>query len=126
MLTACIVTEASHGAEETPVVRATTPTQMWNLVGNGITFGSVVLFESSTDSFFSVRNEWQQDVGMIDAMGRAWAFQPHQKEAQWVGSGSVVSGAARILGVEGEPELQDAPLPDSGAPVSQIIGPQTD
>ena len=122
----CIVSETSYSAVETPVVRSTKPVEMWNLVTDGVVVGSVVLFASDSDRFFSVRNEWQQDIGMIDAMGRAFAFVPHQKEAEWVSSGSVVSGAAKILGIDGDSELHEVPLPADLVPATVQSGSNTD
>jgi len=83
---------------------------MWQVFENEALIGSVVLFESESDSFFSVRNEWQQDVGMIDATGRAWAFRPHSADAEWVGSGSIAVGAGQILEAAGEVALREVAI----------------
>jgi len=106
----CVITEGHKGADEVPVIRSTQPERMWEVLAEGSVIGSVVLFESESDSFFSVRNEWQQDVGMIDSMGRAWAFQPHNEEAEWVGSGGIATGAGQILGATGEVEIREVEL----------------
>ena len=108
----CVITEGHKGSEEVPVIRSTQPERMWEVIEDGSVIGSVVLFESESDSFFSVRNEWQQDVGMIDSMGRAWAFQPHNEEEEWMGSGGIATGAGQILGATGEVEIREVALSD--------------
>jgi len=106
----CVITEGSKGSDEVPVIRSTQPERMWEVFEDGSLVGSVVLFESKKDSFFSVRNEWQQDVGMIDSMGRAWAFKPHDEEAEWMGSGGIATGAGQILGATGEVVIREVEL----------------
>ena len=44
-----------------------------------------------------MRNPWQQELGTIDAQGRAWRFVPHEREARWVGTGTLAEGARAIL-----------------------------
>jgi hypothetical protein len=46
---------------------------------------------------FVVRNSWRQDLGVIDRLGRAYRFRPHAEEPDWLGTGTVEGGAARIL-----------------------------
>jgi hypothetical protein len=43
-----------------------------------------------------VRNPWDQDVGMIDHLGRSWKRVPHEEDA-WLGTGTVLEGVQRIL-----------------------------
>jgi hypothetical protein len=80
------------------------PQRAWNAVESGRVIGSVVLFVDSNSpddparQFFSVRNPFQQELGTLDGFGRAYKFVPHQREAQLVGSGTVLDGARRILG----------------------------
>ncbi len=109
-LHSCIVTEEHREAGEDPVIRSSQAARMWEVVADGVVIGSVVLFESKADSFFSVRNEWHQDVGMIDSMGRAWAFEPHEEEAKWLGSGSIATGAGQILEAAGEVVIREVGL----------------
>ena len=48
-------------------------------------------------SFYSVRNQHHQELGLVDTHGRAWRFEPFEKEPNWLGSGSVSDGVSRIL-----------------------------
>jgi hypothetical protein len=67
--------------------------------------------------FFSVRNPLQQELGSIDALGRAWRFVPHEREAHWVGTGTLLEGARRILGASDGATLVEISLSDlRGAP----------
>jgi len=62
--------------------------------------GTVVRFEEDSDperAFYSVRNRAGQEVGIVDLLGRAWRHRPHQPEAEWLGSGTVLAGARAIL-----------------------------
>lgn len=92
------VRETDHGEA---VVRRARPTRAWRAVSEGRVLGVVVLFEEGageTGRFFSVRNAWMQDLGMIDDTGRAWAFRPHEEQPVWLTTGTVAEGAAEILG----------------------------
>jgi hypothetical protein len=64
----------------------------------------------SRRSFYSVRNELDQAIGLIDVHGRAYRFRPHQAEAEWLGTGTVLEGAQRILGSDGPCELVELRL----------------
>ncbi|MFT6364299.1 MAG: hypothetical protein ACJAZ8_002724, partial [Planctomycetota bacterium] len=48
-------------------------------------------------SFYSVRNLHHQELGLVDTHGRAWRFEPFDREPNWLGSGSVPDGVSRIL-----------------------------
>ncbi len=111
----CQVTESARSASPTPFVRTAKPVQAWLVVDGETELGSVVLFstpgeDGAVDAFFSIRNVWQQDLGIVDEMGRAWAFRAHAQESQWVGSGTVASGAARILGASSACRLVEIAL----------------
>jgi len=97
----CRVHEHQHLAEPSvALVQRAQPFRAWRVANAAGQVGVVVEFRSSSGagkSFYSVRNAWQQDLGMIDELGRAWAYQPHEREARWVGTGTVAEGAARIL-----------------------------
>lgn len=87
-------------------------TRAWRVESDGKTVGSVVHFRETTPPhrvLFAVRNVHDQDVGRIDAKGRAWRERPHQ-EPDWVGTGTVVNGIRLILGLPEEPELHELPL----------------
>ncbi|MCE9594110.1 MAG: hypothetical protein K8S98_07950 [Planctomycetes bacterium] len=80
------------------------PQRAWNVLDGGKPIGSIVLYadpEAPTDpakQYFSVRNPFQQELGSMDGLGRAWKFSPHQREARLIGAGTVLEGARRILG----------------------------
>ncbi|MEX1024819.1 MAG: hypothetical protein WD226_07035 [Planctomycetota bacterium] len=84
-------------AREAATVRTGTPSAGWNVLDDGELAGSAVLFSGRDDGTYVVRNAWGQDLGLVDGLGRAWRFAPHQTEAEWVGSGSVQDGVAEIL-----------------------------
>lgn len=113
---ACEVIEIRQPARTPAVARTAQPVRAWRIVADGEDRGVVVLFRSAdSGTFFSVRNAWQQDLGLVDEVGRAWAFRAHAAEPEWVGSGSVAQGAGRILGTEEAPELVEVPLATLGA-----------
>lgn len=89
------------------------PRRAWEVVDLDRVVGVVVEFDAlGTDPrrFFSVRNTWHQELGLVDAVGRAWRYQPHARDAEWVGTGTIVEGAARILGTRPEAELIEVRL----------------
>jgi len=75
----------------------------WNAVAGGALLGRVVLFEAEDRPdapVFMVQNEVGQDLGLVDGLGRAWRYRPHQRDAEWLGTGTVAEGVALILGAE--------------------------
>ncbi len=95
-------------AEEAPVgldqavVRATPATATWVAQSGKRKVGSVVRYQEAAGPrrhLFGVRNIHDQDLGLIDASGRAWRLRPHG-EPELLGTGTVLEGACRILGVE--------------------------
>ena len=97
------------------------PRRAWNLVDQGQVLGSVVLFADpaapadASRQFFSVRNPFQQELGTVDGLGRAWRFQPHRRDAALLGTGTVLEGARRILSGSSSAELAEVPLELLGA-----------
>ena len=86
--------EAVH-VERGPAARS------WNVLADELVVGRVVLFEAPDRPeapVFMVQNEVGQDLGLVDGLGRAWRYHPHQRDAEWLGTGTVAEGAARILG----------------------------
>jgi hypothetical protein len=82
------------------IVSSAQPVRAWKVVSEGRELGAVVQFDASQGGagrYYSVRNPWQQELGTIDAMGRAWRFVPHEREARWVATGTLAEGAAAIL-----------------------------
>lgn len=102
----------------------TEPLQAWRVVAEGTTLGYVVRFgepaapERAEHQFFSVRNPWQQELGSIDGLGRAWRFVPHGDEPEWVSTGTVQGGATRILGASQAAVLEEIPLESLGGNAS--------
>jgi len=113
-------TETAPAGLHLAVVRTGQPVRAWKLVSAGSELGAVVQFDAPEDPdapvgrFYSVRNPWQQELGTIDAQGRAWRFVPHEREARWVATGTLLDGACAILlpdGHAGPPaELIEVPL----------------
>jgi hypothetical protein len=102
----------AHGA--LPVRAA--PVRAWDVVDPGGGGGYVVEFRDQSDearSFFSVRNREQQELGLIDGLGRAWRYRPHQ-EPEWVGTGTVLAGASVILGLGNEARMEEVALGPAG------------
>ncbi len=88
----------------------------WRLSSADHTLGYVVLFgdprapERVHQVIYSVRNPWQQELGTIDGLGRAWRFVPHQREAEWLKTGTVLGGARAILAAPAEAAFEEIPL----------------
>lgn len=98
----CVTSTTTVGAVETKgALLSVAPAERAWLVEDEESFlGSVVRFtrpEGSHEFFFMVRNPWDQDVGMIDHLGRTWKRVPHEEDA-WLGTGTVLEGVQRILG----------------------------
>ena len=108
LVTSCrtIATPASQVSHAAPRLGARART--WEVRRNGEALGLVVLFQKSgrvSDSVYVVRNPWQQDLGLIDGLGRAFRYVPHREEPTWVGSGTVLTGALAILDVHDSCEM---------------------
>jgi len=105
-LVACRTTVSVTRAplESVPMASAL-PERAFELVEAGRVVGVIVEFVELRGSrrFFSVRNEQQQELGLVDQDGRWWRYVAHaEKGAEWIGTGTVLEGAARILGVSAE------------------------
>lgn len=91
-----------------PAVRA------WVVVESGAVAGSVVRYaERGQDGRFlyMVRNIWDQDLGLVDELGRAWRRVPHEED-RWIGTGTVAQGVRSILEVGDAASLSERPLED--------------
>jgi len=99
-LHACSVTTTVQPlSAESAVITPVPAAGQWVVVERGIERGSVVRYAEPGDSrrlLYAVRNRWSQDIGLIDAMGRAWRRVPHGED-RWLGTGTVLDGARRIL-----------------------------
>ncbi len=87
--------------------------EAWEVVAGGRVVGVTVRFatsESPPRRFFSVRNEFQQELGFIDADGRCYRYQAGEAQARWLGSGTVRDGVLLILELGPESELSEVEL----------------
>ncbi len=96
-------TTVSTSPPSTPnaVVTRTVANRAWEVWSASECLGSVVRYEDPADptrAFYAVRNTEQQDLGVVDLEGRAWRYMAHEHDPAWLGTGTVVQGAARILG----------------------------
>jgi len=105
----CRVTETESPVYvENAGIRRAKPSRIWSVVTEDGVVGEVVYCVSTgrpEDSFYMVRNLWQQDLGLIDSLGRAYRYVPHRSEPAWVVTGTVAQGAAGILLLAGECDL---------------------
>ena len=122
----CLTTETRRhlSSTATPEVRVGALTRVWEIYSGDELAGRIVLFQAqgaARDSVYTVRNPWQQDIGLIDGLGRAYRYVPHQREPSWVGSGTVAQGVERILGLASPCRLVEvaSPAPDSPAPADE-------
>src|SRR5262245_26057068 len=110
LVSGCLTTEMRPVASPpAPVVRVGARARMGEVRGSDARLGLVVRCQehgAARDSVYVVRNPWHQDLGLIDGLGRAYRYLPHEEEPAWVGSGTVLQGAERILDAS-ECELVD-------------------
>jgi len=112
--TACITErESSPPGLDSAVVQRARAVQSWSIHERGARVGSVVRYEHVNEPeryFYMVRNRHDQDLGMIDALGRIFRQRPHSEEPEQIGSGSVLEGARRILRLGKRAELREMPV----------------
>jgi hypothetical protein len=92
-------------------------TKRWEVRDAGAVRGIVLELTSMEDDpriFFLVQNAEQQDLGLVDALGRAWRYRAHAREPDWVSTGTVLQGARAILGLGATAEM--VALPDEIRP----------
>lgn len=102
-------TVSSPVVEESRVTTAPAGT-VWEVRERGALVGYVVRFREPGDdgrTFFSVRNPSHQELGLVDEHGRAYRYHPHEREPEWLGSGTVLDGVARILDLGEGAELRE-------------------
>lgn len=113
----CTTTE-SLSVEQSPLVSRARAVRAWELVEEGPrAVGILVQFRGIEDPeqfFYSVRNLHLQDLGMIDSQGRTWRYRPHEREAEWLWTGTVAEGARRILGASSASVLREVDLASLG------------
>lgn len=102
------VEQSPAGADEARVTR-TELLGTWTVRCAGEVRGEVLLFREPTGvrrSIYVVRNRHGQDLGLVDELGRAWRRRVHAGEPDLLGTGDLLTGALRVLG------LEDAPSPE--------------
>jgi hypothetical protein len=112
-LCACrTTTQSLPPNSDSAIVMRTTPVRAWELLDAGKRLGSVVRYETPdhAQAYFSVRNEHGQELGVVDIEGRAWRYRAHQREPDWLLTGTVVQGARAILEASPRAELLDVSL----------------
>jgi len=119
LLVGACVTESRvrlHPDSGPVAVTRTEPLRAWSLLDEGRAVGIVILFadpdtpQEPTRRYFSVRNMLHQELGSIDALGRAWRFVPHQREARLLGASTLVEGAGKILDAGSDARLVELPI----------------
>jgi len=117
----CVETTTHHpvGAGEEHTLHRVPLTATWDVVDAGRVIGAVLRFEREaapgavSELIYIVRNEHGQDLGFVDALGRAWRKRPHAPDES-VGAGTLEAGARRILAAgEGARLEPRASVPDS-------------
>lgn len=100
------------------VIRQVPPARAWEVDAGGELVGHVVYFGDRAEAgsaVYMVRNPWHQDLGLIDAFGRAYRFLPHHRDPAWIGTGTVRQGVARILELaEEDCRLDEVEVPTAG------------
>ncbi|MEZ6016121.1 MAG: hypothetical protein R3F49_13460 [Planctomycetota bacterium] len=107
----CVQTTTHHpvGAGNGTTLHPVPMVASWDVLEHERTIGSVLRFEATAahaerapaDSdqafLYIVRNQHGQDIGAVDALGRAWRRRPHAPDEQ-LGAGTLEAGVRRILG----------------------------
>jgi len=107
----CVTTETSAPfSPEDARIQSSAATRAWEVIDAGKAIGSVVRFEAPGEPgrfLFAVRNTYSQDLGLVDALGRAWRQRPFQETAEWIGTGTVLEGVRGILAAGPEALLRE-------------------
>lgn len=116
---ACRTTKTSTppGLADAVVLRSHA-VRAWDVIDGAQRAGSIVRFEepgAEGRAWYSVRNVYAQELGIVDVEGRAWRYRPHQREPEWLGSGTVLAGAVRILSAGPASALVEVPLEEYAA-----------
>ena len=114
-LPSCMTESRSQlpGPKSAIITRAL-PERGWEVRDDGRLAGSVLLYADPADEhtgYYSVRNAHGQVLGMVDFEGRAWRYRLHEEQPEWIGTGTVLEGARRILGTSALCVLESAELP---------------
>ncbi|HEX6884548.1 MAG TPA: hypothetical protein VF530_14320 [Planctomycetota bacterium] len=119
LLTGCRTVETRPVASSPPpVLRVGARARVWEVRHGAERLGQVVLFQErglARDCVYVVRNAWNQDLGLIDGLGRAYRYVPHLDEPTWLGSGTIALGAERILGASDCTLVELGAAPEGGS-----------
>lgn len=119
VVSGCIETTTHHpvGAGEEHTLHRVPLVAAWDVIDDGRVVGAVLRFErdvapgAESELIYVVRNEHGQDLGLVDALGRAWRKRPHAPD-EAVGAGTLEAGVRRILAVGDGARLEPrAPAP---------------
>lgn len=100
----CLMTDRTTSSLSPAPAVISSPGQAWIVKDQGGQhLGYLVHFQENSSAtqpkgFFSVRNTFQQELGLVDDLGRSWRFEPHAKQPMWLGSGTVSEATSRIFG----------------------------
>lgn len=100
VLAACVsAVERGPVGGSTAMVARGSARAAWRVVDGDAIAGSVLRYQEDGGSrtWFSVRNSWSQELGIVDSDGRAWRHRAHEREPDWLGTGTIADGARRIL-----------------------------
>ena len=84
------------------------PHDAWQVVEGEKVVGWIVRYETAVAgdrAYFSVRNVHQQELGVVDLDGRAWRYRAHQRDPEWIGTGTIAGGARGILSASEQAQL---------------------
>ncbi len=93
-------TQSDPPGIDAPAMQRGRASRAWIAEEAGVPVGSVVRFDevgADGRALHVVRDAWGEDLGLVDALGRAWRWRPHVRELQGLGSGTVAQGVERIL-----------------------------
>ncbi len=112
-LPGCLTTTSSEPVGLDQAILTSIPvSRAWIVQDRDEIVGSVVRYsEPGADGRFIyvVRNLWDQDLGLIDAGGRAWKRIPHEED-RWIGTGTVVQGVRQILDTGVAAQMVELPI----------------
>lgn len=101
LLAGCRTTTTSTPANMgSAIVMRAEPVFAWEMRETDRLVGYVVRFQSgdtAPETYYSVRNEHNQELGIVDSSGRAYRYRAHQRDPEWLGTGTVERCAKLVL-----------------------------
>lgn len=82
----------------------------WRVVEGERVCGFVLAFREDGPGervFYAVQNELRQELGLVDAQGRAWRYRPFQEQPDHLISSTLADGARAILGISAAARLEE-------------------